>query len=129
LEARRDWGYAGDYVEAMWLMMQAEVAEDFVIATGEAHSVQEFVEETFGLLDLDWREFVTIDARYFRPAEVDLLQGDAAKARKVLRWQPKVSFKSLVRLMVNHDLKIAEQEKILAGSSKTAGDSSGPHRT
>jgi GDPmannose 4,6-dehydratase len=129
LEARRDWGYAGDYVEAMWLMMQAEVAEDFVIATGEAHSVQEFVEETFGLLDLDWREFVAIDPRYFRPAEVDLLQGDAAKARKVLGWQPRVGFKSLVRLMVNHDLKIAEQEKILAGSSKTAGDSSLPHRT
>src|SRR5712691_6963598 len=90
LDAKRDWGYAGDYVEAMWLMMQAEVADDFVIATGESHSVREFVEETFTLLDLDWREYVAIDPRYFRPAEVDLLQGDAAKARKVLGWQPKV---------------------------------------
>jgi GDPmannose 4,6-dehydratase len=119
LEARRDWGYAGDYVEAMWLMMQAETAEDFVIATGDVHSVQEFVEETFHLLDLDWRKYVGIDPRYFRPAEVDLLHGDASKARRVLGWQPKVDFKSLVRLMVQHDLKIAEREKILAEKSKS----------
>ena len=128
LEARRDWGYAGDYVEAMWLMLQAEVAGDFVIATGECHSVQEFVEETFGLLNLDWREFVAIDPRYFRPAEVDLLQGDSAKARKVLGWQPRVGFKALVRLMVDHDLKIAEQEKMLANCGKIAGVSSPSHR-
>jgi GDPmannose 4,6-dehydratase len=119
LEARRDWGHAKDYVEAMWLMMQAKVPDDFVIATGESHSVQEFVEETFKLLDLDWREFVAIDPRYFRPAEVDLLQGDAAKARKVLGWQPKVDFKTLVRLMVNNDLKIAQREKILAEQGKS----------
>jgi GDPmannose 4,6-dehydratase len=123
LEARRDWGYAGDYVEAMWLMMQAEAAEDFVIATGEVHSVQEFVEETFRLLELDWRKFVGIDPRYFRPAEVDLLHGDASKARRVLGWQPKVDFKSLVRLMVEHDLKIAEREKILSEKTKSGQSS------
>jgi GDPmannose 4,6-dehydratase len=120
LEARRDWGYAGDYVDAMWRMMQADAAEDFVIATGEAHSVQEFVVETFGLLDLDWREYVAIDPRYYRPAEVDLLQGDSSKARKVLGWEPKVDFKSLVRLMVDHDMKLARQERILADSGKPA---------
>ena len=124
LEARRDWGYAGDYVEAMWLMLQADAADDFVIATGEAHSVQEFVEATFGLLDLDWREHVAIDPRYYRPAEVDLLQGDAAKARKVLGWKPKVDFKSLVRLMVDHDMKIAQQEKILAESGQSFASTS-----
>src|SRR5262245_25375982 len=93
LEARRDWGYAGDYVEAMWLMMQAGAADDFVIATGESHSVREFVEEAFGLLNLDWRQFVAIAPRYFRPAEVDLLHGDATKARNVLGWRPRVDFK------------------------------------
>jgi GDPmannose 4,6-dehydratase len=118
LEARRDWGYAGDYVEAMWLMMQAEKADDFVIATGDSHSVQEFVEETFGLLNLDWRQFVSIDPRYFRPAEVDLLHGDASKARRILGWRPRVDFKTLVRRMVHHDLKIAEREKILAERGK-----------
>jgi GDPmannose 4,6-dehydratase len=119
LEARRDWGYARDYVEAMWLMLQSEAPDDFVIATGEAHSVQEFVEATFGLLNLDWREHVAIDPRYYRPAEVDLLQGCAAKAQKILRWKPKVDFKSLVRLMVDHDMKIAQQEKILAESGRS----------
>jgi GDPmannose 4,6-dehydratase len=114
MDARRDWGYAGDYVEAMWLMMQADTADDFVIATGESHSVKEFVEATFGMLNLDWHEYVAIDPRYFRPAEVDLLHGDATKARKVLGWQPKVDFKALVRIMVEHDMKIAEREKILA---------------
>jgi GDPmannose 4,6-dehydratase len=129
LDARRDWGYAGDYVEAMWLMMQAEVAEDFVIATGEAHSVKEFVAATFGLLDLDWRDFVAIDPRYFRPAEVDLLHGDASKARKVLGWQPKVDFQSLVRLMVDHDLKIAEREKILTERGNADVDPGRPRET
>jgi GDPmannose 4,6-dehydratase len=117
MDARRDWGYAGDYVEAMWLMMQADTADDFVIATGESHSVKEFVEATFGMLNLDWHEYVAIDPRYFRPAEVDLLHGDATKARKVLGWQPKVDFKALVRIMVEHDMKIAEREKILAERS------------
>jgi GDPmannose 4,6-dehydratase len=110
LEARRDWGYAKDYVKAMWLMLQAEEADDFVIATGETHSVREFLDETFGYLDLDWQELVDIDTRYYRPAEVDILLGDATKARKVLGWEPEVDFKQLVRLMVDHDLDLARQE-------------------
>ncbi|HEX6183258.1 MAG TPA: GDP-mannose 4,6-dehydratase [Pyrinomonadaceae bacterium] len=110
LDARRDWGYARDYVEAMWLMMQAEEPDDYVIATGETHSVKEFLEEAFGLLDLDWREHVEIDPRYFRPAEVDLLLGDATKARTILGWEPKVSFRELVAIMVESDMKLAERE-------------------
>ena len=110
LEARRDWGYAKDYVEAMWLMMQASVADDYVIATGETHSVREFLDEAFGYLDLDWRPHVKIDPRYYRPTEVDLLLGDATKARRELGWEPKVSFSELVRLMVDHDLERARQE-------------------
>ena len=110
LEARRDWGHARDYVEAMWLMMQAEEADDYVVATGETHSVREFLDEAFGRLDLDWREHVEIDARYYRPAEVDLLQGDATKARRVLGWEPRVSFGELVRVMVEHDFNLARQE-------------------
>lgn len=120
MDARRDWGYAGDYVEAMWLMMQAEQPDDFVIATGETHSVEEFVEATFGMLNLDWKEHVAIDPRYFRPAEVDLLLGDASKARKVLGWKPKVDFKALVKIMVEYDMKIAEREKILQERGNTA---------
>jgi GDPmannose 4,6-dehydratase len=112
LDARRDWGYARDYVEAMWLMLQAEEADDYVIATGENHSVREFLDETFGYLDMDWAEFVETDPRYYRPAEVDLLQGDFSKARRVLGWEPKVSFKELVRLMVDHDLELARQETL-----------------
>jgi GDPmannose 4,6-dehydratase len=111
LDARRDWGYAGDYVEAMWLMMQAEEPDDYVIATGETHSVREFLDEAFGLLDIDWQEHVDIDPRYYRPTEVDLLLGDATKAREKLGWEPKVSFKELVRLMVEHDLELARQEQ------------------
>lgn len=110
LEAQRDWGYAKDYVEAMWLMLQAAEPDDYVIATGETHSVREFLEESFGYLELDWKEFVETDPRYFRPAEVDLLLGDAGKARRALGWEPKVNFKELVRLMIDHDLKLAEQE-------------------
>lgn len=113
LEAKRDWGHAKDFVEAMWLMLQQETADDYVIATGEQHSVQEFVEETFGLLDLDWQKYVKIDPRYFRPAEVETLLGDAAKARRVLGWEPKISFKELVRLMVESDMKIAQRERLL----------------
>ncbi|MDI6854729.1 MAG: GDP-mannose 4,6-dehydratase [Deltaproteobacteria bacterium] len=105
LEARRDWGYAPEFVEAMWLMLQQDAPEDYVIATGETHSVREFVEEAFGCLDLDWREHVEIDPRYFRPTEVELLLGDSSKARRRLGWQPKVTFKELVRLMVDADLK------------------------
>lgn len=105
LEARRDWGYAPEYVEAMWLMLQQEIPEDYVIATGESHSVREFLEEAFAYLDMDWREYVEIDPKYFRPTEVELLLGDVRKAREKLRWQPKVTFKELVRLMVDADLK------------------------
>lgn len=111
LDARRDWGYAGDYVEAMWLMMQSDEPEDYVIATGETHSVREFLDEAFGLLDIDWQKHVDIDPRYYRPTEVDLLLGDASKAREKLGWEPKVSFKELVRLMVEHDLELARQEQ------------------
>jgi GDPmannose 4,6-dehydratase len=110
LEARRDWGYAKDYVKAMWLMLQAEEADDFIIATGETHSVREFLDEAFGYLDLDWQNSVEIDARYYRPAEVDILLGDASKARKVLGWEPEIDFQQLVRLMVDHDLDLARQE-------------------
>ncbi len=104
LDAQRDWGFAGDYIEAMWLMMQQEKPDDYVIATGETHSVREFLDEAFGYLDLDWKEYVEIDPRYFRPAEVDLLIGDASKARKTLGWTPKVSFRELVRMMIDADL-------------------------
>lgn len=110
LDAQRDWGYARDYVYAMWLMLQAEEADDYVIATGETHSVREFLDLAFGRLDLDWHEFVDIDPRYYRPAEVDLLLGDATKARKALGWEPKVGFKELVQIMVDHDLELATQE-------------------
>lgn len=110
LDARRDWGYARDYVEAMWLILQAEEPDDFVIATGENHSVKEFLSEAFGYLDLDWREYVEIDERYYRPAEVDLLLGDPSKARRVLGWEPKVGFKEMVHLMVDHDLVLAQGE-------------------
>ena len=105
LEARRDWGYAPEYVEAMWLMLQQDSPEDYVIATGESHSVREFLEEVFGYLDLDWREYVEIDARYFRPTEVECLLGDPSKARRQLGWQPRVTFKELARLMTEADLK------------------------
>jgi GDPmannose 4,6-dehydratase len=111
LDARRDWGYAGDYVEAMWLMMQADEPEDYVIATGETHSVREFLDEAFGMLDVDWQKHVDIDPRYYRPTEVDLLLGDAGKAREKLGWEPKVSFKELVRLMVEHDMELARAEQ------------------
>jgi len=105
LEARRDWGYAPDFVEGMWLMLQQETAGDYVMATGESHSVREFLEAAFAHAELDWRQYVEIDPRYFRPIEVDALLGDAAKARRLLGWEPKVSFGELVRLMVDADLQ------------------------
>ncbi len=104
-ESKRDWGYAPEYVEAMWLMVQQDNPDDYVVATGETHSVQEFVEEAFAHADLDWKEFVKHDARYERPAEVDLLIGDASKAKRQLGWEPKVKFKDLVRIMVAADLE------------------------
>jgi GDPmannose 4,6-dehydratase len=105
LDAKRDWGYAPDFVEAMWLILQQDTPEDFVIATGEAHSVREFLEEAFAHVDLDWREYVEIDPRYFRPTEVDFLLGDAGKARRILDWEPRVSFQELVHIMVDADLQ------------------------
>src|SRR5919108_1345783 len=110
LEARRDWGYAPEYVQAMWLMLQQDIPDDYVIATGETHSVKEFVEEVFGLLALDWQKHVEIDPRYVRPTEVDLLLGDYSKANKNLGWKPKVAFKDLVRIMVEADLELAKRE-------------------
>ena len=109
LDAKRDWGFAGDYVEAMWLMLQQPQADDFVIATGETHSVKEFLQEAFDYAKLDWKKYVSIDKRYFRPTEVDLLLGDSSKARRVLKWKPKVNFKQLVRMMVDSDMKVVRQ--------------------
>jgi GDPmannose 4,6-dehydratase len=105
LDARRDWGFARDFVEAMWLMLQQEEPGDYVVATGETHSVKEFCEEAFGCVGLDWKDFVKVDPKYFRPAEVDLLLGDPSRARAKLGWEPKVTFKELVRLMVEADLE------------------------
>ncbi|MGZ3454769.1 MAG: GDP-mannose 4,6-dehydratase [Polyangiales bacterium] len=104
LEAQRDWGHARDYVEAMWMMLQREKPDDYVVATGETHSVREFLDEAFGYVNLNWKDFVVVDPKYFRPAEVDVLLGDPAKATRDLGWKPKVSFKELVRLMVDSDL-------------------------
>ncbi len=114
LDARRDWGYARDFVEAMYLMMQADEPDDYVIATGETHSIREFLDEAFGLLDLDWQAHVDIDPRYYRPAEVDLLLGDPSKARQKLGWEPKTTFKELVKLMIEHDLELAKRERLVA---------------
>src|SRR2546422_6082305 len=104
LDARRDWGYAKEYVEAMWLMLQQDQPDDYVIATGESHSVREFLEEAFSFAGLDWRDHVEIDPKYYRPSEVDLLVGDASKAKNMLGWEPKTRFKDLVRLMVTADM-------------------------
>jgi GDPmannose 4,6-dehydratase len=106
LDAKRDWGYAGDYVDAIWRMLQQPEPDDYVIATGETHSVREFLDEAFGYLDLDWRKYVEIDARYYRATEVDLLLGDATKAKRKLGWEPKVRFKELVQMMVDADLEL-----------------------
>lgn len=111
LEARRDWGYAGDYVRAMWLMLQQEKPDDYVVATGEAHSVRDFLEEAFGYLALDYRDYVVVDPQFIRPAEVDYLVGDATKAREVLGWEPTVSLPELVRMMVDADLTLLSGEK------------------
>ena len=118
LDAKRDWGYAKDYVEMMWLMLQQDEPDDYVVATGEMHSVREFVEATFAELGLDWEEHVSYDERYERPAEVELLIGDPSKARTQLGWEPKVRFKELVKIMVEADLKLAEHEKVVAEASK-----------
>jgi GDPmannose 4,6-dehydratase len=113
LDAQRDWGYAGDYVEAMWLMLQQDVPDDFVIATGTMISVRHFCELCFGALDLDYTDYVEIDPRYFRPAEVDQLLGDPSKARRVLGWEPKTTVEELAKMMVESDLEAARREKTL----------------
>jgi GDPmannose 4,6-dehydratase len=127
LDAKRDWGHAQDYVEAMWLMLQQDDPVDYVIATGESHSVREFVQRVFARLDLDWERYVKVDPRYFRPSEVEFLQGDSSKARKALNWSPKVSFEQLVDRMVAHDLELANQERTLldAGHLVAARGSAG----
>jgi GDPmannose 4,6-dehydratase len=124
LDAKRDWGFAGDYVEGMWRMLQQQKADDYVLATGETYSVKEFLTEAFGALDLDWQKHVVVDPRYFRPAEVDLLLGDATKAKRELGWEPKVGFKELVHMMVKSDMEQVQQEIYGRGASKPAGFSS-----
>ncbi len=110
LEAQRDWGYAGDYVEAMWLMLQQEKPDDYVVATGQAHSVREFCEAAFAHVGLDYRQHVVVDPLYFRPTEVDVLQGDATRARTRLGWQPKTTFAELIKLMVDADLECLKKQ-------------------
>jgi GDPmannose 4,6-dehydratase len=110
LEAKRDWGYAGDYVRAMWMMLQHDSPDDFVISTGETHSVKELVEIAFSRLDLDYSKYVTLDKRFMRPAEVDLLIGDSSKAKKKLGWEPTISFRQLIEMMVDADLKLVKEE-------------------
>ena len=126
LDARRDWGFAGDYIEAMWAMLQHSEPGDFVVATGEAYSVKEFLEEAFSYADLDWKKYVEIDPLYFRPTEVDYLLGDSTKARAAFGWRPKTSFRQLVRMMVDADIELAQQEHLLhdrkLAPSLTAGD-------
>jgi GDPmannose 4,6-dehydratase len=114
LDAKRDWGFAGDYVEAMWLMLQQERPDDYVIATGQTHSIREFLDVAFGIVGLDWKKHVEIDPHYYRPAEIDLLRGDASKAAKILGWKPKVAFEQLAAMMVASDWDLAKKERILA---------------
>jgi GDPmannose 4,6-dehydratase len=111
LDAKRDWGYAKDYVEGMWLMLQQPYPDDYVLATGETHTIREFCEEAFGYVGLDYKDYVEVDPRYFRPSEVDLLIGDSIKAQRILGWEPKVKFKELVKIMMDEDLKLAEVER------------------
>ena len=113
LEAKRDWGFAGDYVEAMWLMLQQDEPDDFVVATGETYSVRDFVQAAFSILGLDWERYIRLDPRYLRPTEVDLLLGDNTKARKLLGWAPRVGFRQLVEMMVEADWKLARREKLV----------------
>ena len=122
LEAKRDWGFAGDYVEAMWMMLQQDKPDDYVIATGETHSVREFAEQVFRKLDLDYEKYVIIDKRYFRPAEVDVLLGDPTKARKHLGWQPRIGFEALIDMMVAADMESAEKEKTLCNAGYITGN-------
>lgn len=109
LEAKRDWGFAPEYVEAMWTMLQHEKPDDFVIGTGETHSIKEFLDEAFGYLNMDWKDYVEIDSRYFRPTEVEYLKADYSKAKKELGWTPRITFKDLVKIMVDYDIKMQNQ--------------------
>jgi GDPmannose 4,6-dehydratase len=118
LDAKRDWGFAGDYVEGMWMMLQQDTPEDYVLATNETHSVREFLAEVFGTLQLDWEKYVEVDERYFRPAEVDLLLGDATKALTKLKWKPKVTFKALAKMMTDADWRLAKREKVIADHNR-----------
>ncbi len=111
LDAKRDWGFAGDYVEAMWLMLQQEKPDDYVISTGETHSILELLEIAFGHVGLDYKDYTVVDPKYLRPAEVDLLCGDSTKAKNILKWEPKVSFKELVIMMVENDLQILKNQR------------------
>ena len=120
LDAKRDWGFAGDYVESMWLMLQQDGPDDYVIATGQTHSVREFLDVVFDRVELDWQEHVETDPRYYRPAEVDLLLGDASKARRVLGWQPTVDFEQLAAMMVDADWELAKEERVLASHRAAA---------
>jgi GDPmannose 4,6-dehydratase len=124
LDAKRDWGFAGDYVEGMWLMMQQDKPDDYVLATGKTYSVRELLEVAFSYVDLDWKKYVEIDPRYFRPAEVDLLLGDASKAREKLGWKPKVGFQELVKMMVDADMEAVRREIHGHGSTRPPGFSS-----
>ena len=113
LDSRRDWGYAGDYVRAMWLMLQQDHPDDYVVGTGTTHSVRELCQAAFGCLDLDWEQYVVVDPRFYRPAEVDLLVSDPSKARETLGWEPKVGFEELIEVMVRADLDLLRAENEL----------------
>jgi|SRR5665213_177141 len=127
LDARRDWGHAADFVRAMWMMLQQETPDDFVIATGESHSVREFLERAAEIAGVDWKKCLEKDARYFRPTEVDALEGDASKARRVLGWKPEIGFDALVRSMVENDLELAQQELTLARAGHLVAPRGGAH--
>jgi len=122
LEAKRDWGFAGDFVEAMWLILQQDEPDDYVIATGESYSVRQFAEKVFQKLELDYQKYVEIDQRYFRPTEVDVLLGDSTKAQKELGWKPKVTFDQLIDMMVQADLELAKKEKTLLDAGYSVGN-------
>jgi GDPmannose 4,6-dehydratase len=119
LDSKRDWGFAGDYVDAMWRMLQIPEPDDFVIATGQSYSVREFLDEAFGHAGLDWREYVELDPRYLRPTDVDFLLGDASKARERLKWVPRIGFQELVRMMVDHDMELSRGERLLSDAGHT----------
>ena len=127
LDAERDWGFAGDYVETMWSMLQQDEPGDYVVATGESLSIRQFLDLVFGQLDLDWKSSVEIDKRYFRPAEVDHLEGDARRARRILGWEPKTDVRALARMMVDSDMQLARRERVLkeAGMPETIREDHG----